>query len=266
MRRRFARWALACAAFYLVLVGAMFLLQRHMIYPAPDRAPPLPAGFERIVLRDAPALRLEAAWRAPRPGMPTVVFFHGNGDSWAGGAAATEVLAREGAGILLAGYRGYADNGGQPGEQGLYADAEAALAWANRQGIADGGLILIGNSLGSGVATEMALRRRPAGLILISPFASLADVAARQYPWLPVRWLLRDRYDNQAKIGRVSGPVLIQHGAADRLIPVDQARRLAAARPGAKLLLFDGAGHDLAYGADAQAAQRDWLRAVGLMP
>jgi fermentation-respiration switch protein FrsA (DUF1100 family) len=266
MLRSIARWALFAAAAYLLVVAAMFALQRQLIYPAPDRAPPLPAGFERLVLRNAPDLRLEAAWREPAPGMPTVVFLHGNGDSWQGGAAATEALAQEGLGVLLAGYRGYSDNSGDPDESGLYADGAAALDWLNRRGLPDRRVIIIGNSLGSGVATELARKRPPAALILVSPFTSMADVAARQYPWLPVRWLLLDRYDNLAKIDAVSAPVLILHGTADRLIPVAQARRLAAAHPAAALRLFEGAGHGLAYDPPAQAAQVQWLGEAGLVP
>lgn len=262
MLRGDRRLLIAAVGTYLLIVAAIFLAQRWLIYPAPSQVAPLPAGFERIALQTADHITLVAAYRRGGPNKPTLVFFHGNGDSWTGAATATSRLAQEGYGVLLAAYRGYSGNPGSPSEHGLYADGRAALAWLEAQGIDKRRLILIGNSLGSGVATQLASEGRPAGLVLISPYTSMGDVAARQYPWLPARALLLDRFDNLAKIGRVDAPVLILHGKDDKLIPSGQAAQLARASSLAELRIIAGAGHDLAYRPEAQDTQSAWFKAA----
>ncbi|MGH7378363.1 MAG: alpha/beta hydrolase, partial [Candidatus Methylomirabilales bacterium] len=144
-------------------------------------------------------------------------------------------LRRTGAGVLLLDYRGYGGSGGAPTEEGLYRDGEAAAAWVEAQGL--GPLVYVGESLGTGVAVEVALRRPPAALVLQSPFTSLTDVAARHYPYLPVRLLLKDRYESLEKIARVSCPVLVIHGDRDSIIPIAQGRKLFEAVPGRKAFL-----------------------------
>jgi pimeloyl-ACP methyl ester carboxylesterase len=120
-------------------------------------------------------------------------------------------------------------------------------------------MVLIGNSLGSGVATELATRHSVRGLVLVSGFSSLADVAALHVRLFPVRLLLRDRYNNQAKLPRVRAPVLILHGAKDSLIPAAQGVELAKAANGASLAIVPDAGHELAYLPQAQRAILSWL-------
>ncbi len=120
-------------------------------------------------------------------------------------------------------------------------------------------MVLVGNSLGSGVATQLATEMRPRALVLVSGFTSLPDVAAAKLPWLPVRLLVRDRFDNLAKIGAVAVPVLVLHGERDRIIPFAHAQTLADAAPDGTLIPFPEAGHELAYTAEAQLAIREWL-------
>lgn len=120
--------------------------------------------------------------------------------------------------------------------------------------------MLIGNSLGSGVATEMATEMPVGGLILVSAFTSLPAVAARHLPYIPARLLIRDRFDNLSKMKLLqTGHVLILHGRDDTLIPALHAAALARATPGAALELVDGTGHELAYLPQAQAIIARWL-------
>ncbi len=251
---------------YLLFVAGMFFSQRTLIYPAPSGAAPLPSGFEAITLRTADGLNLPAAYRRAGAGQPTLVYFHGNGDSWTGSAAATALASDTSLGVLLSSYRGYSGNPGKPDEAGLYADGRAALDWLGAHGVPREKLVLIGNSLGSGVATQLAAESAPAALILVSPFTGMPELAAHHYPWLPARWLVLDRYDNRAKIGRVTAPVLILHGTSDSVIPVVQAQQLARGNARAQLLLFAGKEHDLAYLPEAQTAQAEWLTTIGLLP
>ncbi len=249
-------------ALYLVVAATLFVVQRSLIFPAPQHAPPVPGGFERVELRTADQLRLVAAYRPARDGRPTIVFFHGNGDSWSGAALATEALAEAGFGLMLPEYRGYAGNPGSPSEQGLYHDGRAAIEWLDGRGISPEELVIIGNSVGSGVAMQMALEYRPAALVLVSPFSSLPDVVAEKLPWLPTSLLLRDKFANKEKIGDFSGPVLLLHGTADDLIPAHHSRDLAKGHPQADLRILADAGHELAYRRAAQEIQRDWLNKV----
>lgn len=261
---RMALAALALlAGLYLVALIALTLVQRALIYPAPLPPPmgaaAVPAGFAPIGLETADGLTLHAAYRGAAPGRPTLVFFHGNGSSIDESAGATMLLGQRGYGLLLVEYRGYRGNPGTPSEEGLYADGRASLAWLGAHGVPADRTVLIGNSLGSGVATELAARMQVGGLVLISGFTSLPDVAAGHYPWLPVRLLLRDRYDNRAKLARVAAPVLVLHGTADRLIPDAQGRALAIAAPHGTLELVPGYGHELAFEPEAQTRTLAWL-------
>lgn len=262
LRRVLAGAVLGLGLAYGITVGGLYAAQRSLVFPAPAGFAELPPGYDRITFDSAGGLALAAAWRPPASGKPTVLFFHGNGDSWAGGARAMQALADTGYGVMLPEYRGYGTNPGQPGEQEFYRDGHAALDWLGAQGIRADRVVLVGNSIGSGTATQLAAERRVAALILVSPFASLPDLVAEKFPWLPGRWLVRDRFDNAAKQGRVSAPVLVLHGTADTMIPAAHARRLARAQPRARLVLVPDADHDLAYLPQAQQAEAEWLAQV----
>jgi fermentation-respiration switch protein FrsA (DUF1100 family) len=252
-------WVLGFAVTaYLAIVVLLAASQGSLIYPAP---PPrgVPPGYERVELSTADGLTIGAGYRAARGGLPTVLFFHGNGMGWPDSAYVTELLAVRGYGVLLAEYRGYNGNPGTPGEQGLYHDARAALAFLRRQGVASEDVIVAGLSVGSGPAVQLATETRVRALILISPFASLPATVKAAYPWLPSGLFLRDRYDNLAKLPRVEAPVLILHGDADRLIPHAHAEQLAAANPSAEFVSLPGRGHNMAADPLVQRLQLEFI-------
>lgn len=265
-------WKIALVA--MVVAGAMYAggltwlyqKQRTFLYPAPigpaSIAAPAPGSHE-VHLVTADGLHLRAIHRPARSGRPTILFFHGNGDSLAGSQQATRQFAAHGYGLLLPEYRGYGGNAGSPSEEGLYHDGEAAIRWLADQGIAPQRTIVVGNSLGSGVATELAARHRVGALVLVSAFTSMVDTVQRHYRFVPVRRLLLDRYENHRKLSRVTAPVLILHGSADTLVPVDHASALARAAEDATLEIFPGAGHDLAYALPPQTRTIAWLRGLG---
>jgi len=251
------------AVLYLIALVSLALAQRALIYPAPKAAginsTDVPPGFSPATLATRDGLHLHAAYRAAAPGHPTLVFLHGNGSRIEESALATALLGTRGNGLLLVEHRGYRGNPGTPSEQGLYADGRAALTWLDAHGVPANQRILIGNSLGSGIATQLATEQPIAGLVLISGFTSLPDVAAGHYPWLPVKLLLRDRYDNLSKLAQIRAPVLVLHGTAD---PASHARALAAAAPQADLELVPSYGHELAFEPIAQARILAWLDAL----
>jgi uncharacterized protein len=225
---------------YLLLCAAAWAGQRALMYPAPRAAVPLPghggyvrAGSTVLLLRPAPA------------GAPWVVYFHGNGEQLSDLEDLADALSARGLGFLGVEYPGYGWAEGAPTERGIYAAAEEGLAWLRQQhGVGPGRTVLLGRSLGSGVAVELARRGRAARLVLVSPYTSMGEMAAAVFPWLPARLLVRDRFDSLSKAGALHLPTLVVHGAQDEVVPAAQGRALAAAIPDAELLWVPGAGHN----------------------
>ncbi len=247
---------------FVAAVGALYYYQRDLIYPIPPADNSVPEGFEAISYQKADGLELSAGFRPPLDGMPTLLFFHGNGVSWQTTYHTTQFLAARGYGVLAAEYRGYSGNPGEPHEEGLYADGAAAFLWLEEQGHEHDDIVLVGNSLGSGVAVELAQEREVLALVLVAPFKSMTATASNRFPFAPVEMLLQDRFENIAKIGDVVSPLLIVHGERDGLIPVDHARELAAAHANAQFVALEGFGHNMSGDAAAQIPQLEFLEAL----
>ncbi len=230
---------------YAATVLAVYVLQSRLIYPAPAARSDAPGGFAHVTYPTPDGLDLDAGYSPARGGQPTLLFFHGNGTIWQSTPFVTDTLVARGYGVLAAEYRGYNGNPGFPSEEGLYADGRAAYAFLQAQGVAARDIVLVGNSIGSGVATHLATEVEARALILVSPFDSLEETASRKLRWLPVRQLLRDRYDNSGKFPHLTLPILILHGEDDALIALEQAQALAATHPDTSLVTFPGWGHDL---------------------
>lgn len=144
-------------------------------------------------------------------------------------------------------YRGFGDSSGTPTEEGLYEDAAAAYAYLSRtQRVPPSRIILAGRSLGSAVAVELATRVDSAGLLLFSPIDSVPSVAQRLYPWAPVRWLARHRFDSASKARTIDVPVVMFYGWPDSYVRRTDARDLFADFRGPKLLIETGGGHHFA--------------------
>ena len=229
---RYLRAALiAGVALYSTAVTALWAFQRDLMY-FPDGAPrPSPSsyamldGVQEVSFTTADGLTL-AAWYTPAPPLrPTVVMFHGNHGSLRGERYRLKHFKDAQMGVLLLAYRGYSGNAGVPNEQGLYADARAALDWLE-QSVPSTSIVLYGISLGTGVATKMAAEREVGALILESPYTSTVDVAAFRFPVVPVSWLMEDRFESLARIRMITEPLLVMHGDSDTVIPQRFGRQL----------------------------------------
>jgi hypothetical protein len=223
-------------AVYGGLISYLWLFQRKILFRA-DRACPDPAGcgvpeMRPVALTAEDGQRL-SAWHRPAtaPGAPVVLYFHGNDAHLGTRAEKVRPYLDAGFGVLLLSYRGYGGNSGQPSEEGLYHGARAALAFLSSEGTPPSDIVYYGESLGSGVAVQLALEAPPAVLVLEAPYTDVAAVGQRRYPFVPVRLLMRDRFDNLAKIPDVRAPVLVIHGEQDRTTPVDFGRAVHAAAP-----------------------------------
>ena len=230
LRRLAVRSVLVVLGVYLVVVVAACSFQRGMLYfPDPHAVAPDPAGppMQVVKLRTLDGETLVAWFLSPKAGEPVILHFGGNGDSLIGQGDRWRQIADAGVGVLAVAYRGYSGSTGHPSEAGLHADAEAAYAWlAARYPAAD--IVIMGHSLGTGVATPLAAQHPARALILESPFTSAVDVGAEKMPWLPIRLLMWDRFESTKWIGKVRAPVLIVHGDRDEVIGYRLGRALFA--------------------------------------
>jgi fermentation-respiration switch protein FrsA (DUF1100 family) len=164
-----------------------------------------------------------------------VLLCHGNGGNISHRLAMAEALLSTGVSVFLFDYRGYGKSRGHASEEGTYRDGMAAYRWLETKGFAGSKILLFGESLGGGVAAELASRLDAAGLILQSTFTCIADIGADLFPWLPVRWLAQIKYDTLSKLPQVKAPVLVMHSRSDRLIRFEHSQRNFAAANHPKL-------------------------------
>ena len=237
---KFAWSALAVAVFaYAAVCALLYFKQRDMMYyPRFTRVDAVQTDFS--MERDGAVLR---GW-VVHPGRPkAIVYFGGNGESVQGNR---EDFSRwfPDHSVYLVAYRGYGASDGEPDERALFADALAVFDRARAEH-PDRPVAVIGRSLGSGVAAYVASQRPVDRLVLVTPFDSLADVGQAHYPWLPVRWLARDRYDSVANLARYEGPLLVVRAGRDEVIPAaNTARLVASLRKPPRSLTLPQAGHN----------------------
>lgn len=236
------------------------LISRSLIYPGSPV--PFPSDLDRrnpgavlLRYRSADGFPLAGAYLpASDPRAPVAVYFHGNAESAAQNLDLATALVRSGITVFLPEVRGYGGLGGRPTEQHLYKDGEAALEALRSMGIPPERLVLVGRSLGCGIAVELALRHPCAKLVLISPYTSMVDMGRLVVgPVAPL--VVPDRYDNLAKIGRLKMPVVILHGTQDEVIPVRMGRALAAAAPGVRYIEVPEASHNDFPGLEGRVAR-----------
>ena len=246
----FLKWLLIIVSVvYACGLAVLFLVQRSFLFPIPTavRTSPQAAGFpeaEEHLLTTADGEKV-IAWHVPaRPGHPVILYFHGNGDFLAGFFGRFRELIADGTGVVALSYRGYAGSSGQPSEQGLLADADAAYAFTKARYSADK-VVVWGFSLGTGVAVAIAAEQPVGKLILEAPYTSTVDVAASMFWFMPVRWVMRDQFRSDARIARVKAPLLIMHGTNDPAIPIVFGERLFTLAPEPKRFVrFPGGGHE----------------------
>jgi hypothetical protein len=216
----------ACTYVGLIVIVAVF--QRRLQYFPFGGVPLVPSGGAyhgleevEVVAKDGPKLR---GWYWPGT-MPVAVYvLHGNAGNRAHRLYWLARIHSMGATVFILDYRGFGGSEGSPTEEGLYLDAEAGARWLAARGA--GKIVYFGESLGSAVAVELALRAPPAGMVLQAGFPSATDVARRAYPFLPVGLLLRDRFEAAERIRRVTCPILFIHGDRDSIVPFELGRVL----------------------------------------
>ncbi|MFO0900150.1 MAG: alpha/beta hydrolase [Pirellulales bacterium] len=244
------RWTRLPLFSYVGVVVLMALLEERLVF-GPQRHPNgfwRPAGldFEDVDFEAADGVKLHG-WYVPHPNPRAYVLFaHGNGGNVTYWAEEYATLHKLGVAVFAFDYRGYGRSLGVPNEAGVLTDARAARAWlAKRAGIDQKDVVVMGLSLGGGVAVDLAAADGARGLVLLNTFNSLPDAAAVHYPWVPVRWLMRSRFDSAAKIARYHGPLLQTHGDRDDIVPLALGKQLfAAANEPKRFVLVPRGGHN----------------------
>jgi fermentation-respiration switch protein FrsA (DUF1100 family) len=257
---------LAAGFAYAVILLCVFLFQPRLVYfPQVEReltTTPRATGldYEDVALHTADGVKLHGWWVPAGEARGTVLMMHGNAGNISHRLGYLTMFNRLGYSVLLFDYRGYGKSGGNPDEEGTYRDGEAAwqhLTEARKLSPRD--IVIVGESLGGGIATWLAAKYPPRAVVLASTFTSVPDLGAQIYPWLPVRLLARVRYDNRARVGAIDAPVMIAHSRDDDIIPFSHAEALFAAAHEPKQMLVLAGGHN-----DGFLFTRDaWVAAVG---
>jgi uncharacterized protein len=218
-------------------------------------------GMETVKVRTAEGLELEAWFQAPPDKGKVIVFFPGNAGNLSNRWGFAGSYVRHGYGVYMCEYPGYGGNPGTPSEQTLYAAGRAGLKWLGENGFKPKDLIILGESIGSGVAVQMALETPPAYMVLESAFTSIVDVMKYRHPDLPVETMFDDnKFDNLDKMARVKTHILFVHGEKDSLIPIRFAEKLfEAANAPKEFMTIKGSDHNDLYMYGAGDMLMEWL-------
>lgn len=204
--------------------------------------------FEDVFFGGGDGVRLHgwffpAEAASPRAGQ-VALYCHGNGGNISHRLQACAAWLETGVGVFIFDYQGYGRSQGRPSEEGTYQDSQAAYRWLRAKGFEPSSIVAMGESLGGGVACELALREPVAGLVLQSTFTSIPELGAELFPWLPVRWFSSIHYATRAKLPRIKTPVLVMHSRADRLVGFHHAQRNFEAAGQPKLFWEIEGGHN----------------------
>jgi hypothetical protein len=242
-------WLTLLLLLYLVTLIGIYVFQRSLLYHPSENWRPL-SGFDALSGTEKPitaedGTQLISWWLPGNPDYPTILYFHGNAGNLNNRAEKFRVFQQAGFNIFAVSFRGYGISWGSPSEAGFYRDGSAAIRFLKKhKKIPASQIILYGESIGSGVAVEMATRYPVKGVVLEAAFTSITDRAQELYPWVPVPLLLRDRFDNLAKIDHIFVPLLMFHNKGDKVVPIHHGKALfAAAAEPKKAYWKDGEGH-----------------------
>ena len=208
---------------YLFILISTYLFQRNLLYHPTENnysGDKLIVSVEKIKIKTRSNIELLSWYHKKNINdYKTILFLHGNAGSLENRIHKINNFKDLNVNILLLAWRGFSGNKGSPTEQNLYEDAWSAIKWLKSEGIKESNIIIYGESLGTGVATEIAQNKNFAGVILESPFTSMIDAGKTKYPYLPVKFLLKDKYESNKKIQNIKIPILIMHGKVDNIVP-----------------------------------------------
>jgi len=208
---------------YFFTLVILFFFQRNLLYhPAENNhyGDKLTVSVDKVKIKTKDNIEL-LGWYHKKDSnkYKTILFLHGNTGSLENRIHKINHFENMNVNFLIISWRGFSGNKGNPTERGLYDDARSAINWLENEGVMKEDIVIYGESLGTGVATEIVQNNNFAGVILESPFTSMIDVAKNKYPMLPIKFLLKDKYESKKKIKNIKSPILIMHGEVDKIVP-----------------------------------------------
>ncbi len=215
---------------YLIVMIFIYFYQRNLMYHPSEnnyQDDQVQFNYEVVNIEVDSEIKLKS-WLIKKNlnKLKTLLIFHGNAGDLSNRIYKLNELNKLDINILLISWRGFSGNKGSPTEKNLYEDADAAIKWLNKKNVKNNKIVLYGESLGTGVAVEMAKKNNFNSIILESPFTSIENSAKIYYPYLPVKFLLKDRYDSISKIKKINSPILIMHGEKDEVVPFSMGKEL----------------------------------------
>ncbi|MDA8688181.1 alpha/beta hydrolase [Candidatus Pelagibacter bacterium] len=208
---------------YFIIILFVYFYQRNLLYHPSENNylnDKITFNYEEIFIETNKKIKLKSWFiKKDLDKFKTILIFHGNAGNLFNRVYKLNELNKLNVNILLISWRGFSGNKGKPTEKNLYRDADESVKWLNNQGVISKNIILYGESLGTGVATELGTSNAFGGIILESPFTSIANAAKIYYPYLPVSIILKDRYDSIGKIKNINTPIFIMHGKMDNIVP-----------------------------------------------
>tara|TARA_B100000029_G_scaffold298478_1_gene291543 strand:- start:317 stop:1153 length:837 start_codon:yes stop_codon:yes gene_type:complete len=215
---------------YFFILVYTYIFQRNLLYHPGENnyfGDQLKVEVEKVKIKTQDNIELLSWYHSKNiDSYKTILFLHGNAGSLENRIHKINHFKDMNINFLLIAWRGFNGNKGKPTEKGLYEDARSAVAWLKSKGIKENNIVIYGESLGTGVATEIAQKKNFAGVILESPFTSMIDAGKTKYPYLPVRLLLKDKYESNKKIKNIKSPILIMHGKVDKIVPFYMGKKM----------------------------------------
>ena len=215
---------------YLSVLVYLFFFQRNLLYLPNENnysGDKLKVDIDEVQIKTSDNINL-LGWfhKKDLNKFKTIVYFHGNAGKLENRIHKLNHFKDMNINFLIISWRGFSGNSGKPTEQGFYKDGKSAIDWLKNMGLDDKDIILYGESLGTGIAIEIAQNKKFAGLILETPFTSMIDAAKNVYPYIPIGFLLKDRYENDKKIKNINIPLLVMHGEKDQIIPFEMGKKI----------------------------------------
>ena len=215
---------------YLSILILLFIFQRNLMYHPNENnyfGDKLEVDVDKVKIRTTDNISL-LGWfhKKNLKNFKTILYFHGNAGNLENRIYKLNHFKDLDVNFLIIAWRGFSGNDGKPSENNLYIDGKSAMEWLKKNGVDENNIIIYGESLGTGVATEIAQNGNFAGLILETPFTSMVEAAKNFYPYIPVGLLLKDKYENQKKIKNINIPILVMHGEADKIVPFWMGKKI----------------------------------------
>jgi len=261
---------LALVSFYALLLIFVFSFQRNLLYHPSvdnylkDQVTNEPTEIEKVKITTVDNINL-VAWFYNKniEKFKTILFFHGNAGSLENRTYKLNHFKDLNVNFLIIAWRGFGGNAGKPSETGLYRDAKSAIKWLNLKGVTEENIILYGESLGTGVAVEVAQNKNYAGVILESPYTSMVNMGKKHYPLFPVRFLLKDKFESYKKIKKVYVPILVIHGKIDKIVPFAMGKKMYELANEPKFFYFQEYGdHMVDYDEELLSALKKFIQSL----